>query len=221
MSQVSNLKERNLVPQEVENSPKSIQVKNPTQTETMDDIISSSLLKSIEDYYSGSALSLLGPQFTTLDSAWSTIPKEAYYAEIVLGEMEHKKGQLEQEPAYILCKLRPIETIVDGKKKIERGVTQEYFDSTCVMQFVTAEISSDRAPSISDMIKNIPGAILLGWNSHNNSIYFIIKLTEPIREINKHKTLYRKLMKRYKKLLGVELIDFSDPLKKWHHTYAG
>ena len=178
-------------------------------------------IECIKDYHSGSAISLLGSQFTMLDSVCSTIPKEASYAEIELGGIEHEKDQLKQEAVYMLCKLKQEESIVDGKKKIEQGVTQEYFDSTCVMQFVTGGISCDHATSISDMIGSIPRTTMIGWDSGQKRLFFIIELTESIRKIYKHKTLYRKLMKRYEKLLGVEIIDYSDPTRKWHYSYAG
>jgi len=221
MSQANNTKEYETGQQDVENSLKSIQVKNPTQIETTDDMKRRSQLKDIEEYLSDVPLGRLGSQFTILDSACSTTPKEASYAEIMLDGIEDEKNQHKQEAVYMLCKLNPKETMIDGKKKIELGVTQENYDSTCVMQFVTGDISCARAPSISDKIESIPGATMIGWDSGQKRLFFIIELTESLREINTHKTLYRKLMKRYEKLLGVEIIDYSDPLKKWHYSYAG
>ena len=225
-----------LAQQETQINSKYNHVTTPTQISPWDkdsyiqakfeEKIISEMLESVPDV-----------QVTMLDSSSDTIPKQvslgnAIYGSLTNGEIGNilhllcdeddpqKQDLLKQYlPVYIPCKFKSIETVVDGEKKIERGISQEFFDSASVMGFEISDLSITDYLSIDRKIKeNIPEIFskIAGLGAKN--IQFFISLDEPINEINHLKSLYREMTDKYEKLLGVNLDDTSDPLKKWSYA---
>ncbi len=176
-------------------------------------------------------------QVTMLDGFDDTIPKQVLLGNAIYGsitnvhirnilhilfdEDDQEKQDLLQQylPVYILGKFKLIETIVDGKKKIERGISQEFFDSASVMGFEISDLSITDYDSIWEKIKeNIPETFVKFGDFGRKNIRFLISLDEPINEINHLKNLYHELTDKYEKLFGVKLDDTSDPLKKWSYA---
>jgi len=236
MSQNTSPKECDLVQQKVESNSKYNNPTTPTQTSPGNEE-SYVQAKFEEEIISDMLESTPDVQVTMLDSSCDTSPKQVSLGNAIYGSFMNEKNRnilhllcdeedLEKQnllkqylPVYVLSKFKPIETVIDGEKKIEHGISQKFFDSASVVCFRTGDLSISNYLSIQEKINNnIPEAFAALTGLGGKSLQFFILLAEPIKEIEHLKSLYRELSDKYEKLLGVELDDSSDPLKKWNYA---
>ncbi len=114
-----------------------------------------------------------------------------------------------------------LQTKKDKNGKQMKGVSQEHFGSSSIMEFDIDKLQNQQLIDVQECIwKNIPEAFCVFTSPSGRGLRFMIQLAEDITDASQYSRLYKMKVTEYSAILSVELDSTSDATRRWYYSHV-